>query len=534
MSGRSFTRPLLTLRLVVVLPCLVGTFAAALAALLVPGVSFDTQGVVLLAAAFATAALSVALVLKAHATTRSWFKDAGASATEFAAGRFGRLVPVPPIAELASLAQRMNSMASAMEDTTRRLRRLAFHDTLTGLPNRAYFMATAEAQLKQCPRAGTLAVLFIDLDRFKLLNDSLGHATGDSLLRAVGGRLQAVTADIAIDIVHTLERPINLSGQEVFSTASIGLAVNEMAERSVTEIMRKADVALYRAKALGRSRYTTFDPSLDKTSAEQVRLDSDLRGALARGEFAVFYQPEIDLRSGEFIGMEALLRWKHPRRGILSPADFIELAQETGQIIPIGTWVLQQACKDASGFAVMVPAAANLRIAVNVSATEFREPNFVNAVDAVVRSTGVGRGRLQLELTETVIMEDVAAAAETLTRLREIGVGSAIDDFGTGYSSLNYLQTLPVDTIKIDQSFIARVGSGDRSSEIVEAVIRLGRALDLHVVAEGIETRQQADFLRATACHSGQGYYFSQPLAAPDFLALLQSRDGFTAYCASG
>ena len=391
-----------------------------------------------------------------------------------------------------------------------------------------------------------MAVLFLDVDRFKYLNDTLGHAVGDQLLSVFSQRLvgaaegqmvarlggdeftvliqstnaHATALRIAERILHSLRRPFSLSGQEMFVSSSIGIAVSTQEDRTSTELLRKADIALYRAKAEGRARHVLFSPDLDAIPAEQFDLDNALRRSVERQELLLLYQPIVDLRSGDIAGMEALLRWDHPHRGILSPAVFIAIAEETGEIIRIGQWVLEEACRKTVEFQRTRPLYP-LTVCVNISAAEFRQRDLPRRIAKVLEATALPANQLKLELTESVLIQDIPATLEMLAELRALGVGLSIDDFGTGYSSLSYLQRLPVDTLKVDQSFIARLGVDATSGPVLRAIVEMGNALKMNVVAEGIENAWQWDFLYGIGCKQGQGHLFKEPVSGAEFARLV-------------
>ena len=500
----------------------------------------------------AAAALAVVAFIRANRATADWVKGASGVARELAEGRLGARVPGTHIGDLAVLGRHMNDMAQAIEESTTNLRRQAYHDLLTGLPNRAHFMVRAREALRAA-RRGSVSVLFMDLDRFKVLNDTLGHGAGDALLQLVAERLQetaghlgivarlggdeftmlvfdpragALAEQLAARVVERMRAPFEVSGHQVFVTASVGIATNDRGLESVSELMRKADVALYRAKGSGKARYAVFDATLDELSVEQLHLDAELRSAIGRGPLRLHYQPEYDLRNGRMLGMEALVRWEHPHRGILAPSEFIALAEETGEIWRIGAWVVENACRQVMALRLGEPAVADLVLAVNLSAPEFREERLAQDIRAVLERTGMPAVRLKLELTESVVMEDIQATLHSFEQLRRVGVQLAIDDFGTGYSSLSYLQNLPVDTLKVDQSFVRRVGTAPRSDAILAAIVELGRALGLHVVGEGVETPAQLRFLRGLQCHAAQGFLLAPPVPAAEIPRLLRSPDG--------
>jgi diguanylate cyclase (GGDEF)-like protein/PAS domain S-box-containing protein len=418
----------------------------------------------------------------------------------------------------------------------------AFHDALTGLPNRVLFMDRLTHALTRAARqGGTVGVLFLDLDRFKLINDSLGHGAGDALLVAVAARLQdcvrvedtvarfggdefaILLADLddvdatlraAERIIQDLDAPFRLDGHDVVTAASIGISTGAPVH-TAADVLRDADAALYRAKAKGRGRYEVFDETMNAKALERLELEADMRAALERGEFLVYYQPKVALDSGRVEGMEALVRWQHPTRGLISPVAFVPLAEETGLIRPLGQWVLEEACRQTRRWCEQAPD-LGLVTSVNLSARQFQQPTLVEDVERALRVSGVSPKAIQLEITESVAMEDAETTIETLYRLKGLGVQLAIDDFGTGYSSLAYLKRFPVDALKIDRAFVSGIQVNGEDASIVNAVASLGHALNLSVVAEGIETAEESRHVHALGCEVGQGYYFAKPLAAAD------------------
>jgi diguanylate cyclase (GGDEF)-like protein/PAS domain S-box-containing protein len=424
----------------------------------------------------------------------------------------------------------------------------ALHDPLTGLPNRSLLLDRIEVALARSARVGrSVAVLFLDLDRFKLINDSRGHAAGDVVLRAVAERLRAavrpsdtvgrlggdefvVVCEVAVAVweatvlgerlIRTLEEAFPVEGGEVFVTVSVGIAIARQPV-SADELLRDADVAMYQAKQRGRARCEFFDEAMRTEAALRLETATALHRALERNEFETYYQPMIDLHSGRIVGVEALVRWNHPEQGLVSPATFIPLAEEQGLIVPIGASVLDEACRQWARWRSEFPDREPLVINVNISARQLHSPDFVESIRAVLLAYGVDPGALCLELTESVLIEDVEAQRHTLAALRELGVALAIDDFGTGYSSLRYLKRFPVNGIKIDQTFVAGLGGDAIDSAIIESVIELAHAVGLHVTAEGVETLDQLLRLRALGCDFAQGYYFARPQPAADLEALL-------------
>lgn len=432
----------------------------------------------------------------------------------------------------------------------------ALHDALTGLPNQALFTDRLERAMASGQRDNSsVAVLFLDLDGFKVINDSLGHNVGDELLVSLSRRLSRFLrpedtaarfgGDEFLVLLENLEQrsdamaraeellaafrpPVLLLGREVFITASIGDAVHTptAAHPRADDLVREADIAMYQAKASGRARAVLFDAGMDPPAVERLELETDLRRAVERDELALYYQPEVDLRTGDLVGMEALVRWQQPDRGLLLPADFIPIAEETGLIMPIGEWVLREACRQTQEWRSLRPDDQPLVIGVNLSARQIAEPTFVGRVAAILDETGLPASCLQLEITETTAMQDTDTTIAALRELRTLGVDVAIDDFGTGYSSLSYLQSLPVNILKIDRAFVRAVAEDMNAKAIVQAIIAVAHTLSMKVTAEGIETAQQLDQLAALDCEGGQGYYFAKPLAPEEFGELLSTVDG--------
>jgi diguanylate cyclase (GGDEF)-like protein/PAS domain S-box-containing protein len=430
----------------------------------------------------------------------------------------------------------------------------AFHDPLTGLPNRVLFMDRLERALTRADRRGSMvAVLFTDLDNFKLINDSLGHKAGDQLLVAVAERLKAclrpedtaarlggdeftiLVEDIASvgEVVQIAERiaeilrpPFALGEQEVFATVSTGIALNSSAQEQAADLLRHADLAMYRAKRRGRARYEVFEPSMDAKVVERLMLETGLRRALVRRQFRVYYQPIVALENDKIAGVEALVRWEHPQRGLLLPEEFISVAEETGLIVQIGQWVLREASKQARIWQERYPGTPPLTISVNLSPRQFFHPNLVAEV---LGESEIEPASLQLEITEGAMMPNGTSSTDrTLRNLKRMGVQLAIDDFGLGYSSLSYLKRFPVDFLKIDRSFIAglrlKPNGASKDTEIVKAMIELTHALGLKVIAEGVETSEQLRRLRNMKCDFAQGNYFSEPLPS-EALAVILAED---------
>jgi diguanylate cyclase (GGDEF)-like protein/PAS domain S-box-containing protein len=430
-----------------------------------------------------------------------------------------------------------------------RLRYQAFHDPLTGLPNRALFMNRLGHALDRAERGEkATAVLFLDLDNFKLVNDSLGHEVGDSLLISVAERLRAClraedtaarfggdeftvllegladateAARVADKITQALLEPFVLDSREVFVTTSIGIVLGTSGSERPTDLLRNADVALYRAKANGKATYEVFDAFMNAQALERLDLEADLRRAIGRREFAVHYQPQLELQTGRIAGWEALVRWMHPERGPIPPGAFLSVAEETGLIFQIGSQVLEEACRQAREWHEQRPEVPS-KMSVNISARQLQRPEeLVREVVRVLEETRLAPGSLVLEITESMLMGDAEHNADVLGDLKDLGVGIAVDDFGTGYSNLAYLKRFPVDLLKVDKAFVDGMEDNPDDTAIVKAITDLARAMGMRTVAEGIETTGQSGRLRALGCEFGQGYFFSEPLSADEAGALL-------------
>jgi diguanylate cyclase (GGDEF)-like protein/PAS domain S-box-containing protein len=432
-------------------------------------------------------------------------------------------------------------------------------DPLTGLPNRLLFIDRVGRLIKHTKRRKDqlFAVLFLDLDGFKMINDSLGHLIGDQLLLGVASRLEkclrssdtvarlgetftvarlggdefTVLLDDIKDpgdakraadrMMKALVAPFILGGKEVFTSVSIGIALSNSAYEQAEDILRDADTAMYRAKSLGKARYEVFDADMRAKVMARLQLETDLRHALERGEFRNFYQPIVALASGEIAGFEALLRWQHPTRGLLAPIEFIPVAEETGLIRELGWWNLREACRQISIWRASFMAHPHLTISVNLSAKQFLQPNLVEDIRKLLAELQVPPEALKLEITESTVMADPSGAVEMLAKIKSLGIHLAIDDFGTGYSSLSYLHRFPLDTLKIDRSFISSMGDDGEGMEIARTIMPMANNLRLDVVAEGVETVQQFALLKKLHCKYGQGFYFSMPLSAEGTAALL-------------
>lgn len=426
------------------------------------------------------------------------------------------------------------------KQTQAQLYHLAHHDLLTGLPNRLFFIDRLRQARAQARRLGQqVAVLFLDLDRFKIVNDTLGHTVGDEMLQEMGRRLVAGVREsdtvarlggdeftiilgnltsveaaekIAGKLLKSLALPLVIDGRELFSTASIGISCYPRDGDDPVTLIKKADIAMYQAKARGRNNFQFYDPAMDLDAERRLAMENGMRRALEREEFILHYQPKIDIASGRVTAMEALLRWQHPELGLLPPADFIPLAEETGLILALGEWVLRTAC--AQNRAWQEAGLPRVRMAVNLSGCQLQQKDMAQIVTRVLASTGLHPRYLELEITETVIMQNPDLAATVLGELRSLGVHLAIDDFGTGYSSLSHLRRFSVNTLKIDQIFVRDVETSTTDAAITTAIIAMGNKLSLQIVAEGVETEGQLAFLREQRCHEMQGYLFSRPLPA--------------------
>jgi diguanylate cyclase (GGDEF)-like protein/PAS domain S-box-containing protein len=438
---------------------------------------------------------------------------------------------------------------TARREAEEQLRHQAFHDPLTGLANRALF--TDRVQHALVVRSADAAVLFLDLDDFKAVNDSLGHVAGDALLRAVGVRLRASlspahtvarmggdefailvegtsSADAALDaaerITSALQAPFEVDGREMFVTASVGIAVGGDAE----ELLRCSDVAMYGAKASGKAQYVVYAPRMDEHLVGRLELVADLRRAEIESEFVLHYQPIVNLSSGAVLGTEALVRWQHPRRGLLQPSEFIHVAEESGRIVDIGRWVLAEACRQTADWQSRL-GVPGFSVSVNVSTRQVRRPGLIEDVEAALTRSGLAAEALTLELTETTLARRRDELTSILEELTAMGLRVALDDFGTGYSSLSLLQHLPVHTLKIDRSFVQSIGAEGGSAPFVRAIVELAAGLELTVVAEGIEEVGHVAALRRLGCRVGQGFHFAKPLPPAELESFVRENRGRSA-----
>jgi diguanylate cyclase (GGDEF)-like protein len=452
-------------------------------------------------------------------------------------------------AQVASLQQDVSARTQGLEAANRQLRHLATHDVLTGLPNRVLLDDRISQALTHAHRDKTaFAVMLCDLDRFKLVNDSLGHGAGDHLLQQVARRLTEVIRDVdtvarlggdefvivlspgtsrpeaaavAQRIIEAMQPVVEIAGVTIHTSPSIGMAFYPDDGTTVEALIAHADAAMFAAKHRGRNNVQSYAAAMEAGTHDKVRLESELHAALARGEFELYYQPKVDTMSGYFYSAEALIRWRHPERGLVSPAAFIPLAEECGLIGPIGEWVLREACRQ--GRAWQLAGLPSLRIAVNVAAAQFRSGNLVETIRRALADAQFEPRLLEVELTESAVMSDPEESIKTLERLSEMGVLVSVDDFGTGYSSMSYLRRFPIDHLKIDRSFLSEITARSDDASIVGAIVSLAHNLRLKVIAEGVETTAQLDLLKTLGCDQYQGYQFSPPVPVADFERLMRS-----------
>lgn len=445
---------------------------------------------------------------------------------------------------IASIRAQM--MMEAAEQANAQMSHMAEHDLLTGLPNRSLMAHRLEQSMTLAQRNNyQVALMFLDIDHFKNINDSLGHAIGDQLLQSVAKRLQSCVRlsdtvsryggdefvillsevkdpedaiTIADKLISAMVTPHDIGGHSLHVTMSIGISLYPEDSQNVEALIRDADTAMYQAKRKGRNKYVKFTQDMNLRAVARQSIEQALHRALLNQEFVVHYQPKVNLETGQITGAEALIRWQRSENNLILPIDFINIAEECGIMLPIGNWVMREACRQMQDW---LNAGLSIRqIAVNVSATEFHNKGFFDGVQAILEETGLAPHLLEIELTESGLMQDIETTA-ILYALKELGVHIAIDDFGTGYSSLSYLRNFPIDTLKVDQTFVKDIKTST-SETIVTAIIAMGRSLNHRVVAEGIETQEQLDFLKNCNCAEGQGYFFSEALPAPDFASLLE------------
>ncbi len=435
----------------------------------------------------------------------------------------------------------LRSDLSLKRQTQEHLLYSTLHDALTGLPNRSLFTERLRHAMRRAARHpdDLFAVLFLDLDRFKDVNDNLGHFAGDELLRAVARRLEAclrpedtvarLSGDefaillesiteasdagrVAERIEEALSFPINLAGAEVVTSASMGIVTSSMAHDQPEQLLRSADMAMYRAKAAGRARYEMFDRTMHTDALEKLQLETDLRRAVELGEFRLHYQPLVSLKTGRITGLEALVRWNHPTRGLVHPGDFIPIAEETGLIVPMGRWVLDEACRQMKEWHQLHPREVPLSIGVNLSAKQFSQPDIVDQIASALETSGIDARSLRIEITESAIIDKGKTSGSILQRIRDLGVQIYLDDFGTGYSSLSYLHGLPIDAIKIDRAFVSNMDTDEKNLRLVRTILTLAEIVGVRAEAEGISTAEQLRELRSLSCEQGQGYLFSAPI----------------------
>lgn len=453
--------------------------------------------------------------------------------------------------ELQKKNKQLNQEINERKDAQQQLTQAAFYDKLTGLANRALFMDRLNRVIQKTKRKKDrmFGLLYLDLDRFKSINDSLGHHFGDELLIEAAQRIKACTravdtaarlggdeftilldeissfsdaTDVADRINKAFKEPIVLRGENIFTSASIGIVVCTTGDVSANDLLRNADTAMYRAKEMGKAGYQIFDVSLQQKVQLRLELEQALRTALDEEQYVLFYQPIIALDTGKLEGFEALVRWEHPTQGLVPPIEFIGLCEETGLIVPLSHWVLRRACEQTLQWQQQFPEFTDLSISVNLSTKQLLQPDITDQIERIIKETGIEPSHLNLEITESLLMEDVEATTAVLNYLKEIGIGLDIDDFGTGYSSLSYLHRFPFDTLKVDRSFVDQMLEDDSCANIVRSIVLMAKNLNLNITAEGIETLSQLHELRDLGCHFGQGYLFSKPLSQTDAEEILK------------
>ena len=450
--------------------------------------------------------------------------------------------------QVLSLEEVITARTRGLEAANQQLRHLATHDALTGLPNRILLEDRLQQAIAHADRdMRSFAVMVCDLDRVKLINDSLGHRAGDELLQEVGRRLAAVvrTADtvarcggdefvliatsvgsaedaagLASRVMDILQTPVQIADIDVHTSPSIGIAMYPADGATIQSLLAHADAAMYAAKRFGRGSFRRYAPGMDAGTEDRVQIESDLHNALTHGQFELYYQPKVDARTGEVRSAEALIRWAHPTRGVVSPAQFIPVAEECGLIGAIGAWVIREACRQTRAW--QLDGVPTLRVSVNLSASQFRDSGLLDSIRRALDDAGLDARYLEVELTESAVMSDPEQSIAILEQLSAMGVLVSVDDFGTGYSSMSYLRRFPIDKLKIDRVFIDEIVSRPEDASIVRAIVFLAHSLRLKVVAEGVETNAQLDFLKTAGCDEYQGYHFSRPLPATDFERLIR------------
>ena len=454
----------------------------------------------------------------------------------------------------SQLEKQVQAQTADLAEIKQQLLHDALHDDLTKLPNRSLFLERVNSALKRVQEEDnyTFALLVIDLDRFKMINDSGGHLVGDRLLVAVSRALKTLVsgadtvARLGGDEFAILLDPINdvnealkvaeqvkqalttsflIEEQEIFTSPSIGVTISLPTYNSAADILRDANLAMGEAKDNGRARYELFNPQMHKQALKLITLERDLRYAIDKQEFDVYYQPIIDLNGIKLIGFEALIRWQHPYKGFISPGEFIPVAEDTGLIVPIGRMVLEKVCYQIENWKKKFPQATFLKVSVNLSSQQLKEKNIIQEIDEILEKTGLNPDNLKIEITETSLIEHSVITTELLRQLKERNLEICLDDFGTGYSSLSYLHRFPVDTLKIDRSFVNCIGKPEENLEIIQSIITLAHNLGMEVVAEGIETQEQLIYLQKSHCNFGQGYFFNRPLPPQEAEKLLEKND---------
>jgi diguanylate cyclase (GGDEF)-like protein len=457
------------------------------------------------------------------------------------------------VEELNKHLAEQERISRELEESREHFRYVAFHDTLTDLPNRALLNDHLQLSIDRTKiqQGHLFALLFLDLDRFKNVNDSLGHVAGDQLLISAARRLEeclrpsdmvarlggdefAILLDgveeyndvirVAERVQSELMRPLSLNGHEVYTTASMGITLSTIGYEHPENILRDADTAMYHAKEKGKARYEIFDAVMHARAVSRLQLESDLRRALEKRELLVYYQPIVSLKTGRIAGFEALVRWPHPQKGFIPPSDFISIAEETGLIYELDRWVMRESCRQMRAWHQARPNEKPLTISINLSGKQFTQPNLIEQIKQILAETKIDPRALKLEITESVVMENAEIASSMLLQLRALGVQLSIDDFGTGYSSLSYLHRFPVNTLKIDRSFISRLGAGDENTEIIRTILTLANNLGMDVVAEGVETETHLAHLKEMRCQYAQGYLFSKPVDPVAAAALLEQQ----------